>query len=280
MASVAPGTVPVSAVRLRDCQRSAAFWVVELPRYADRNQRNADFWALSAGILAALTGLSIWPAADASSPWYLKLLVAGAAFASAICALVPRVRSYAERAGEARALASRYGNVLGALTDLVEASAPDQGAALAAVQEFGAVKEKKDALRGLPDRPNQEIRNLGSAQRLLKAQTDAANARAAEREAAARTAASELAAMEAEARIKGGRVNAGDEVGAPALAPAPAALAAAPTPAPALAPAPAAGDSPVVAVGPGLNAVQPAPQSDTAPTTPPIPDEEPAVTVE
>ena len=38
--------VPVSSARIENCLRSAGFWVNELPRYADRQQVKADFWAI------------------------------------------------------------------------------------------------------------------------------------------------------------------------------------------------------------------------------------------
>ena len=52
-----PG-VPVSSARIENCLRSAGFWVNALPRYADRQQVKADFWAILSGILAAVTSLA------------------------------------------------------------------------------------------------------------------------------------------------------------------------------------------------------------------------------
>ncbi len=53
--------VPVSPTRINNCLRSAGFWVNALPRYADRQQVKADFWAILSGILAAVTSLAIFP---------------------------------------------------------------------------------------------------------------------------------------------------------------------------------------------------------------------------
>jgi hypothetical protein len=61
--------------------------------------------------------------------------------------------NYAEMAGQARELASRYGSLLGDLVDLdVTPHRVDQQVALAVVTAFEATKQKKDALRRLPDR--------------------------------------------------------------------------------------------------------------------------------
>ena len=99
---------------------SANFWVHELPRYADRQQASADFWSILAGILAAITSLAIFPVVANDSGTLVKVLVSAFALAAAICALVPRVKNYAELAGQARELTSRYGGVLGNLIDLGE----------------------------------------------------------------------------------------------------------------------------------------------------------------
>ncbi|MDF2093528.1 hypothetical protein P0Y31_14340 [Knoellia sp. 3-2P3] len=144
--------VPVSRHRLQVCLRSTDFWVEELPRYADRKQKAADFWALLSGVIAALTGLAIWPVVNSESGAGAKALVSVAALIAAVCALVPRVMSYGELAGQARELSSRYGELKGSLIDLVEMPVVDQGAAHDVVARFQGAKEKKDSLRGLPDR--------------------------------------------------------------------------------------------------------------------------------
>ena len=144
--------VAVCGDRLRECLSSATFWVAELPRYADRQQRRADFWAIMSGTLAAATGLSIWPVMSDSSSAGVKVLVSVTAVIAAVCALVPRVMSYGELAGQARELSSRYGELKGALMDLVKADHVDQAAAHDVVARFLATQEKKNSLRGLPNR--------------------------------------------------------------------------------------------------------------------------------
>lgn len=145
----APG-VPVSRARLERVLSSSERWAVRLPRYADRNQRHADFWALAAGVLAAATSVAIWPVlSEASTPWE-KVLVSVASFAAAVCALVPRVKGYAEQAGAARVLGAQYGSLIGRLVDLLDHTPLDQQVAGQVVAEYQSVKEKKDALRGLP----------------------------------------------------------------------------------------------------------------------------------
>jgi hypothetical protein len=150
--------VPVSASRVNGCLNSAVFWVQELPRYADRNQRKADAWAIAAGILSAITSLAIWPVVTNDASAFSKVLVSAVALAAAVCALVPRVMNYSEMAGAARELASRYGSLTGQLIDLHEMGDDlDQVRALQIVTEFSAVKEKKDGLRGLPDKLKVEM---------------------------------------------------------------------------------------------------------------------------
>jgi hypothetical protein len=179
MADEDQGVVPVSRERVETCLRSATFWVVALPKYADRQQRKADLWAIAAGVLAALTGLAIFPVLTDSSTDLEKVLVSLVAFVAAICALVPRVMNYAEFAGQARELSSRYGGVVGDLTDLAQAKSYDSEMARRVVEAFEAIKENKDALRGLPDRAAEEIARIESEMKVLEAQTRLDAARAA-----------------------------------------------------------------------------------------------------
>lgn len=161
-----PAVVPVSKKRVQECLDSAMFWVDELPKYADRQQRKADFWSIASGSLAALTGLAIFPVVDSTSALWVKVVVSACGFLAAICALVPRVKSYSELAGQARELSSRYGGVLGDLLDLAKAEPYQPKPARAVVGAFEATKGKKDSLRGLPDRATAEIARLESQIRL------------------------------------------------------------------------------------------------------------------
>ena len=178
-----PHGVPVSPERIDDCLRSATFWVNELPRYADRQQQLADNWAILAGVLASLTSLAIFPILGDNSTTLAKGIVSAVALLAAICALVPRVKNYAELAGQARELSSRYGSVTGGLVDLANAQAIDQEQARVIVTEFQSIKEKKDTLRGLPDRATVEIRRIDMDSKVAEAKTRAAQAAKAEAEA-------------------------------------------------------------------------------------------------
>jgi hypothetical protein len=175
--------VPVSSARIENCLRSAGFWVNELPRYADRQQIKADFWAITAGILAAVTSLAIFPVLGNTPTTEQKFIVSAAALLSAICALVPRVKNYGEMAGQARELSSRYGGIVGDLVDLSHAPAIDPERASAIVDEFESIKSKKDGLRGLPDRESVEIRRMEMARKVSEARTKTAEAARAEAEA-------------------------------------------------------------------------------------------------
>jgi hypothetical protein len=175
-ASVDTQGVPVSRERIDNCLKSASIWVAELPRYADGQQQRADTWAILAGILAALTSLAIFPILGDESTVIEKLVVSAVALLAAICALVPRVKNYAELAGQARELTSRYGGVVGDLIDLSVADPIDQEQARMVVTEFESIKEKKDALRGLPKRADLEIERAEMARKVAEAKTRAAAA--------------------------------------------------------------------------------------------------------
>ena len=139
--------VPVSRERLAECRDSAYFWVNALPEYADRNQSKAEFWSILAGVLAAAASLAIFPVLGDGSGTLEKTIVSVVALASAVSALVPRVKNYGELAGTARVLAAQYGSVYGRLLDLIEDARSNQPAAKTAVAEFNSIKEKKDGLR-------------------------------------------------------------------------------------------------------------------------------------
>ena len=177
-----PG-VPVSTTRIDNCLRSAGFWVYALPRYADRQQLKADFWAILAGILASVTSLAIFPVLGDAPSTAEQAVVSAAALLAAVCALVPRVKNYGELAGQARELSSRYGGIYGDLVDLSKAPTIDQDRALAIVEEFEAIKSKKDGLRGLPNRESVEIKRSEMARKVTEARTRAAEATRAEAEA-------------------------------------------------------------------------------------------------
>jgi hypothetical protein len=112
----------------------------------------ADRFAIFAGFLSAVTGLSVWAVWANSPEWYWQLLVAVVALLASLCALVPRVKNWAEQAGLARELASQYGRLVGDLTDLTNLQVIDQVRAGRVVDDFQITKEKKDQLRGLRDR--------------------------------------------------------------------------------------------------------------------------------
>jgi hypothetical protein len=152
---------PVTAERVSECFKSAVFWADRLPRYANWMQRRADFWAVFAGIVTAVTGLAIWPVLGDSPSTTDKLIVSAGALLGALCALVPRVMNYGERAGAARELTSRYGAVLGRLEDLHHsdvAKFPDE--ARKAIAEFETIKTKKDELRQVGSRREIEARHM------------------------------------------------------------------------------------------------------------------------
>lgn len=139
--------------RLLMCFESASLWADELPRYATRQKRNANIWALVSGVAASITALTIWPLISENAELWAKLIVSSLAFITAISALVPKVLRYSEMAERGQELASEYGRALGLLTDLVTAKgAIDQKRARKAVEVFGLAKTRKDRLEHLPRR--------------------------------------------------------------------------------------------------------------------------------
>ena len=109
---------PVTIQRVKHCRDSAERWAKILPWYANTMQRRADAWAMAAGIIAAVTGVAIWPViSDTSSAWE-KAIVSAGALAAAVCTLPPRIKNHGEWAARARAIAGRYGEIGGELEDL------------------------------------------------------------------------------------------------------------------------------------------------------------------
>ena len=148
----APQPTQISRKRLEECRDSAKYWGPRLQLYADVNQRRGDLLSLVAGILAAVTGLSVWPVADSTTTGWAPALVAGGALATSICALIPRIYNFGDRAGQAREIGPLYGQVYGELIDLCDTNPIDQQWAAVVLAEFRDAKTKKDSLRGLPQR--------------------------------------------------------------------------------------------------------------------------------
>ncbi len=146
---------PVTILRVEQCLSSASYWANNLPLYANNLQRRADSWSTAAGLLGAVTGLAIWPLLVNSDSIWSRVAISVIALASAGCALVPRIKSYGEMAGQARELAARYGPLVGSLIDakkwMVENTAVD-GVVRSIVADFESVKASKDSLRSLPVR--------------------------------------------------------------------------------------------------------------------------------
>jgi hypothetical protein len=148
----APTSLPPCRARVVRCLESAVLWADELPRYANIQQSKADFWAIAAGIVASITGLAIFPVLNDSSTTTEKAIVTLFAFTAAVFALVPRIRNYAEEAGEARTIATAYGPLVGRLLDAraaIDAEQSDPEAVRAVIDDFEAAKAKKDQLRYL-----------------------------------------------------------------------------------------------------------------------------------
>jgi hypothetical protein len=173
----------VTLARLLVCLESASHWADEMPKYAAREKRSGNRWAIASGSLAALTGLAVWPLlTDQVPPLVAAAIVSLIAFVSAMCALVLKVNRYTEMSERGQELAGLYGQALGKLLDLTVADgAIDQQKAHATVAEFQQAKVRKDKLdrnpprgwKGAPERPDftarlQEARRIVAAARELQ----------------------------------------------------------------------------------------------------------------
>jgi hypothetical protein len=151
--------IPVSVASLQECLDSARYWIQLLPAYANAMQRRADRLAIAAGLLAAITGLSVWTDFQQASNALGRWTVVAVSLLSAMLALMPRVKNYGEMAGHARELSANYGQVSGALLDLWF----DQGAlgtpdARNTIKRFDEIKAGKDSnLRDLPLKPTGNV---------------------------------------------------------------------------------------------------------------------------
>jgi hypothetical protein len=151
------GLPRVSRRSVLACLNSARYWDAVLPAYANQMQRLADRWAILSGALAAVGGLGVWATISKDARTWAQFVVSAVAFAAAIAALVPRVKSYGEMAGQARQLLPNYGRVEGLLGDVLDNfDTTDDARVRKIVVDFNTVKALKDTtLRHLPRKPVQ-----------------------------------------------------------------------------------------------------------------------------
>lgn len=153
---------PISQPRVKECLESASFWAEILAYHADGLQKRADTWSISAGLLAAVAGLSAWKlVTDQKDVLWAILATSILALAAGVSALVPRIKNYAENAALSRELAARYGQSKGVLINTFSwMSSPNANDAVvrAVVSEFETIKKSKDSMRYVPVRSD-ETRN-------------------------------------------------------------------------------------------------------------------------
>jgi hypothetical protein len=159
----------ISASRLEDCMQSAEFWGNHIGLYADWMQTLSDRYAISASLLSAVTGLTIWGSVSASAAWWAEAAAGLLAFAASACAVVPKVRGYGDCARQAAPLSAEYSHCLGDLQDALDALKDGrpkaQQVARKAVAAYEATKAKKDGLRPYP----RKLQALIDAQRPQRA---------------------------------------------------------------------------------------------------------------
>ncbi|WP_199512602.1 hypothetical protein [Nucisporomicrobium flavum] len=168
---VGEAVAPITAGRIEMCLQSSTYWAQRLPQFADRMQRRADAFAISAALLSALTGLAVWAALSSTEDWWGQAAVSFVAMAAAAIGIVPKVKNYGETAGKARELSSQYGSIKGRLADALEwarAGGYDDGFLRQLVNDFEAAKRSKDSLSPYPkeeqDGRNAERKLIGSAE--------------------------------------------------------------------------------------------------------------------
>jgi hypothetical protein len=144
----------VSEERVLECKASARFWATHLGPYADEMDRRGDAYAIAASVLSAITGLAVWTTLSKSTEMAAVVVVSLVAFSSAVVGQIPKIKGYSECAKTSRELSSAYGDAYG---DLCDAAARlkqgDPNAATEAgkmVEEFQAVRDKKEALKPYP----------------------------------------------------------------------------------------------------------------------------------
>ncbi len=163
---------PVSLERVQRCLESADFWEEQLGKYGMDARARADRWSWISVGGSTLTGLAVWSTLAASTAWPAVLIVSVVAFVSALAGAAPKIGRYEDTAKDAAALASRYGHVIGELTDVKEAlvdsdSRPEiQTAARMAVASFEEVKKDKDALSPISHRLKRRLEELSKKRAL------------------------------------------------------------------------------------------------------------------
>lgn len=153
-AAAPPPAPPISPERVKYCLESAGFWAENLAYHADGLQKRADTWSISAGLLAAVAGLSAWKlVTNQQDAIWAAVLTSALALAAAISALVPRIKNYGENAALSRELSARYGQSKDVLTDTqawMKSKTADDSVVRAVVAEFEAIKKSKDSMRYVP----------------------------------------------------------------------------------------------------------------------------------
>lgn len=143
-------TTPVSQARLVMCLASAMYWEKYLVTYADKKQWWANFWAIGAAILAAITNVAIWQEFTDAGGLTAKIAGSVVTVLAGLCATIPRILNHGELAGAARTLRPQYGAMIGNLVDLIKIAPNfDREEAASVVHDFQLIKEKKDQLQDL-----------------------------------------------------------------------------------------------------------------------------------
>lgn len=142
----------------------AAFWTNRLPRYAAGMLSRADRYAVLAGTLSAVTGLSIWGTVAASADPRAQIAVGFVGLAAAVVALIPKTCGFADCAQNAFDIDADYAKVEGGLIVALQGLQAGQPGAMqaaeAARQKLGEIRARKERLHPYPGNPEAERQRL------------------------------------------------------------------------------------------------------------------------
>lgn len=159
--SAVAATLAETDKTLAECEQSARFWSASLPKYGQQMRDRANTCAIWSALLAAVTSLSVWGALADSKQLFAVVTISLTSIATSMLTAVSKIKGWAECAGAAPVLASKYGHVIGELQNArVALQAGLPGAAEQASKarvEFEAIRGEKNSLKPYPSALQAEV---------------------------------------------------------------------------------------------------------------------------
>ncbi|MFI8454644.1 hypothetical protein [Kitasatospora sp. NPDC085464] len=153
--------IPVCEERLDICLHDAEYWAEHLGNYSAKLQAKADFFQVSAVALSAVTSGAAWTLISSNRATWAVVLVAVVSLLTALAAAYPRARNYSRGAVDAARLNADYGRLYGRLMDARHAvetgRSPSDDHLQSLVEEFQAVRSKRQMLHPRPARLEHEL---------------------------------------------------------------------------------------------------------------------------